>query len=262
MNRTISPIPFFPPRALIRAGLLFAFSFLIPFFYSPMAGAGETPAVRYLRGVHVLRTILPGDHWPPVSVPRSVRAADSTNALLMHRDRNFVLTTVAADLDAATDTGKFPPAGYYAAHAHALLGEHADAARTMRRYMGNASFRESNYLFLMRELHAASDYRGAREAAALWQALEPPGGACSEERLTYVWGGFFSQGLHRNAMEAVLSDPCASWRGQVYFARSCLALGDAEGAEERVKNLMLAYPDRERDIRLLWNRLGAAGKYP
>lgn len=278
MNRTITPAALSAPRLRPGASLLFALSALALLLCGQKAYAREDAAVKFQRGVHVLRSISPGDHWPPVTVSRFVKVADSTNALLMHKDRNFVLASIATDLSSATASGKFPAAGYFAAHAHSMLGNHKKAAKAMRAYLfgrvagtvnkakdetkTGSDFRDMDYLFLVRELYAAGDYDGTRHAAGTWQAMEPTDDVCSEERLTYVWGSYFAENRHRDAMEAVLSDPCASWRGQVFFARSCLALGDEEGAEERIESLVLFHPDKERDIRLLWNRLTAVTKYP
>ena len=244
------------------AGFVLTLALSLCFPQNGGAATREKTSIAFLRGAYVLRHLYPGEHWPPVNVPRKVRVDDTTNALIMHRDRNFVLGAVARDLTAAAKSGKHPEAGYYAAHAHAMLGEHAEAANAMARYLAKAAFRDEDYLFLVRERYESGDYKGVREAAATWQSLDGRDDSCSEDRLSYVWGSFFAEGLHREAMEAVLSDPCASWKGQLLFARSCLALGDEKGADERIKALVEATPGKERDILVLWNRLATAARYP
>lgn len=226
------------------------------------AALREKMSLRYLRGVHVLRTMNPGDHWPAVTVPRQVRNQDTTSALLAHRDRTFVLETVALDLAAAAKTGVWPEAGYYAAHAFALLSRHAEAAKAMEKYLAKAPFRDEDYLFLVRELYATPDYKATLESARLWQIRDNNLDMCSEERLTYIWGSLQNQQLYREAMEEVLSDPCASWRGQVYFAKSSLELGDAKGALARIHAVLLAFPERSQEIHTLWNRLLTSDRYP
>lgn len=245
-----------------RACLLALFCALALLATPPEARARDPLSVRYLRAAHLLRTLHPGDHWPPLAVPRRIKTADATSALAVHPDKNFVLATIARDLTAAEASGKYPEAGYYAAHALALREEHAGAAASMRAYLATAPFRERDYLFLVRELYAAQEYAGVREAARRWQTVAGGDNACSEDRLAYVWGSFHAVARHREAMEAVLFDPCASWRGQVLFARSSLALGDEEGAEARIASAVESFPENSRDIYLLWNRLTAAERFP
>lgn len=222
----------------------------------------ETLSTRYLRAVHVMQHLYPGEMWPPVSVPRRIRTDDTTNALVKHLDTSFVLGAVVRDLTAAASSGKLPEAGYYAAHALSRLGDHASAADAMKGYIAKAPFRDDDYLFLVKELYAAADYAGVRETSRVWQSLDVSDDACSEDRLMYVWGSFHASGQHREAMEAVLSDPCASWMGQLFFARSSLALDDEEGAEERLAAVLAAYPDKAREIHILWNKLASADKFP
>lgn len=229
----------------------------------PAASASrEKLATRYLRAVHVLRHLYPGDHWPPVTVPRRIRTDDTTNALVKHGDASFVLGTVVPDLAAAAAGGKFPEAHYYAAHAFARLGDHGRAANAMKNHLAKTPFKDENYRFLVKELYAAGEYTAVRDAARAWQLLDAADDTCSEDRLMYVWGSLHASGQHREAMEAVLSDPCASWMGQLFFARSSLALDDEEGAEERLAAVLAAYPDKERDIHILWNKLASADKFP
>lgn len=233
-------------------------------FFPPEAAAAarEKMSLRYLRGVHVLRTMNPGDHWPAVTVPRQVRNHDTTSALIAHRDRTFVLESVARDLSAAMKTGTYPEAGYFAAHALAFLSRHAEAAEAMKNYLAKAPFRDEDYLFLVRELYAAPDYTAAINSARRWQLRDNNLDACSEERLTYIWGSLQNQGRYREAMEEVLSDPCASWRGQLFFAKSCMGLGDTEGALARLDAVLAAFPDKSQEIHLLWNRLVTSDRYP
>ena len=257
----------FKPTWRMRAAL-FALLALVTgaagMLFPPDANAAvrEKITLRYLRGVHVLRTMNPGDHWPVVTVPRQVRNHDTTSALLAHRDRTFVLESVARDLAAAAKTGTWPEAGYYAAHALAYLSRHAEAAEAMKDYLAKAPFRDEDYLFLVRELYASPDYRAAIESARQWQLRDNAIDACSEERLTYVWGSLHNLGLYREAMEEVLSDPCASWRGQLFFARSGMELGDVDGALARIDATLTAYPEKNQEIHLLWNRLATSDQYP
>lgn len=222
----------------------------------------DTLSTRYLRAVHVMRHLYPVENWPAVSVPRNIRTDDMTNALIKHQDTSFVLSTVARDLAKASSSGKFPEAGYYAAYAFSRLGDHAAAATVLKSYIAKAPFKGEYYLFLVKELYAAKDYTGVRNAARVWQRLDVTEDSCSEDRLMYVWGSFYAVGRHRDAMESVLSDPCASWMGQLFFARSSLALDDEQGAEERLSAVLAAYPDKERDIHILWNRLTSAETFP
>ncbi|CAK7048885.1 MAG: hypothetical protein DELT_00950 [Desulfovibrio sp.] len=230
------------------------------------AAAKEKLATRYLRAVHVMRHLYPGEEWPAVPVPRRIQTDDTTNALVKHRDTSFVLGTIVRDLTAvasgATSGGKFPEAGYYAAKALSRLGDHAQAAKTMKGYLAKAPFRDEDYCFLTRELYTAGDYAGVREAARTWQSLDASDDSCSEDRLMYVWGSFHAAGQNREAMEAVLSDPCASWKGQLFFARSSLAMGDEEGAEKRLEAVLQAFPDKKREIHMLWNTLASADRFP
>ncbi len=240
---------------LAVAGLSLAFA-------APADAAVEKMSLRYLRGVHVLRTMLPEAGWPPVSVPRQVRNHDTTSALLAHRDRTFVLESVAGDLAAATATGRYPESGYYAARAFSLLGRHNEAADAMKNYIAKAKFRDEDYLFLVRELYAAADYKATLAAARQWQMADDHLDACSEDRLTYIWGSLQAMGRYRDAMEVVLSDPCASWRGQLYFARSGLALGDEESALARLDAVLAMFPEKNQEIHLLWDKLTASERYP
>lgn len=226
------------------------------------AAPAEKMPLRYLRGVYVLAQTTPGDHWPVVTVPRQVRTHDTTSALLAHKDRTFVLESVARDLTDAAETGRYPEAGYYAARALSLLGRHTEAADAMKIYLAKAPFRDSDYLFLVRELYAAADYKGTLAAARQWQFLDTDMDACSEDRLTYLWGSLQAQGHYRDAMEAVLSDPCATWRGQLFFAKSSLELRDVEGAQARLEAVLAAFPDKEREIHRLWDRLTTTRLYP
>ena len=226
------------------------------------AAPREKMSLRYLRGVHVLRTMNPGDHWPAVVVPRQVRTQDTTSALLAHRDRTFVLETIAHDLAAAAKTGHWPEANYYAAYAFAFLSRHTEAAEAMKKYLSKAPFRDQDYFFLVRELYAMHDYKAVVESARRWQSHDNNLDVCSEERLTYIWGSLQNQGLYREAMEEVLSDPCASWRGQIYFAKSSLDLGDTEGALSRVDATLRAFPERAQEMHLLWNRVVTSSQYP
>lgn len=234
----------------------------IPLSAAAAATPAEKMSLRYLRGVHVLAKTAPGDHWPAVAVPRQVRTHDTTSALLAHKDRTFVLESVSRDLTDAAETDRYPEAGYYAARALSLLGRHAEAADAMKIYLAKAPFRDGDYLFLVRELYAAADYKGALAAARQWQFLDTDMDACSEDRLTYLWGSLQIGGHYRDAMEAVLSDPCATWRGQLFFAKSSLDLGDAEGAQARLEAVLAAFPDKEREIHRLWDRLTTAKQYP
>ncbi|MDL2210735.1 hypothetical protein LJC26_08030 [Desulfovibrio sp. OttesenSCG-928-O18] len=268
MIRTTPAYPIFA-RTLLRHAFTWLFAAVLPLapfsasFFGPTDALAREPlATRYLRAVHVLRQMNPGDHWPELGVPRRVKNNDATNALVMHPDKSFVLGAIVRDLSAATASGKYPEAGYYAAHALAMRDNHAEAAAAMRTYLAKAPFRDADYLFLVRELYAARDYAGVRAAALQWQSLDGSDDTCSEDRLTYVWGTFHATGRHRDAMEAVLSDPCASWRGQLLFARSCLALGDEQGAEARLATVLQAFPDKNREIHLFWNRLATAARYP
>lgn len=241
---------------------LLAFSCCVLFPAAAGAASGEKMSLRYLRGVYVLARTTPGEDWPAVTIPRQIKNHDTTNALLAHRDRTFVLESVSRDLADAAKAGKYPEAGYYAAHALSLLGRHAEAANNMKLYIAKAPFRHKNYLFLVRELYAAADYKGTLAAARQWQFLDTDINDCSEDRLTYLWGSLQAQGLHRDAMEAVLSDPCATWRGQLFFAKSSMDLGDTEGAEARLEAVLAAFPDKGEEIYRLWNRLTMAHRYP
>lgn len=226
------------------------------------AAAREKMSLRFLRGVHVLREISPGDHWPAVTVPRQARTHDTTSALLAHRDRAFVLESISRDLADAAKTGKYPEASYYAARAFALRGKNAEAAKAMKAYLAKAPFREGDYLFLVKCLYASADYKASLAAVRQWQSRDDNADACSEDRLTYAWGCLQAQGFYREAMEEVLSDPCASWQGQLFFAKSTSALGDEDGAQQRVDALAEAFPDKRHDIQILWNRLSSAELYP
>lgn len=249
-----------PPARIVR---FFAAACLAALLLPTGTAAAEKMSLRYLRGVHVLRHMNPGTPWPAVAVPRQVRTHDTTSALLAHRDTTFVLESVSRDLAAAVKTGKYPEAGYYAAQALSLLGRHAEAAESMKIYLGKAPFREADYLFLVRELHAAADYGGTLAQARIWESRgHATGNLCSEERLAYIWGSLQAMRRHREAMEEVLSDPCASWRGQVFFAKSSLDLGDAEGAEARIEAAIKIFPERRPEIENLWDQLSAAERYP
>lgn len=270
MTRTITayqrrPSRLFRGRAFrVRALLLCPLSLILLLLAVTCADSAtqEKLSTRYLRAVHVMRHLYPGDNWPPVSVPRRIRTDDTTNALVKHRDTSFVLGSIVRDLTAAAASGKFPDSGYYAAYALSRLGNHGAAASAMKGYLAKAPFKDETYLFLVKELYAAADYTGVRETARAWQALDASDDSCSEDRLMYVWGSLHATGQHREAMESVLSDPCASWMGQLFFARSSLALEDEEGAEERLAAVLAAYPDKERDIHILWNKLASADKFP
>ncbi|MCC8194419.1 MAG: hypothetical protein LIP28_07225, partial [Deltaproteobacteria bacterium] len=242
-------------RTVARAARIFAIACAVLLLVAPQApAASEKMSLRYLRGVYVLRNLNPDGDRPGVTVPRQVRTHDTTSALLAHPDKTFVLESVARDLTAAMKTGKFPESGYYAAQALAMLGKHAEAAAAMQSYLAAASFREDEYLFLVRELHAAAAYAEVITAAREWQARAADSGhLCSEERLAYAWGSFQARGMYREAMEEVLSDPCASWRGQVFFAKSSLDLGDAEGAYARVRSIAERFPDKRSEIETLWD---------
>lgn len=250
-----------------RASRLFRLCFLLLAAFllaTPPAESAtrEALSTRYLRAVHVMRHLYPGEHWPAVSVPHKIRMDDTTNALVKHQDTSFVLSTVARDLALASSRGKFPEAGYYAAYAFSRLGDHVSAAKVLKSYIAKAPFKDADYLFLVKEIYAAKDYSGVRDAARAWQRLDTAEDACSEDRLMYVWGSFHATGRHREAMESVLADPCASWMGQLFFARSSLALDDEKGAEDRLSAVLAAYPDKERDIHLLWNRLASTETFP
>ena len=225
--------------------------------------AGESMALRHFRGVHVLRQVLPHISRPEVTVPHHVKSHDTTNALLSHPDKTFVLESISRDLDAASRTGKFPESGYYAAHSFAILGKHAEAAAAMKRYLSKAPFMEEHYLFLTRELHAAGKYEDVLAAVRWWQShAMQSGDICSRDRLAYAWGSFQARGMYRDAMEEVLFDPCPSWHGQVFFAKSSLDLGDEEEATARIAETMAAHPDKVAEIEALWNRLAMFPIYP
>ncbi|SBW00271.1 exported hypothetical protein [uncultured delta proteobacterium] len=246
-----------------RTARFFAAVCLVALLLPPGAAAAEKISLRYLRGVHVLQQMTPGASWPAVSVPRQVRTHDTTSALLAHRDTAFVLESVSRDLTAAMKTGKYPESGYYAAQALSLLGRHAEAAEAMKTYLAKAPFREADYLFLVRELYAAADYSGTLAQAQAWEARShATDNLCSEERLAYTWGSLQAMRRYREAMEEVLSDPCASWRGQVFFAKSSLDLGDAEGAQARIEAAIKIFPDKRPEIENLWDRLAASALYP
>ena len=247
-----------------RALCLFAAAGLVLLFCAPSAQAvREKMSLRYLRSVYILRHLAPGNYWPEVSVPRQVRTHDTTSALLAHGDTAFVLESVSRDLTAALKTEKYPEAGYYAAQALSLQGRHAEAADAMIAYAAKAPFHERNYLFIVRALYAAKEYPRAIAQARDWE-LRGQGAEnlCSEDRLTYIWGSLQAQTRYRDAMEEVLSDPCASWRGQVYFAKSSLDLGDAENAQARIDAVMAAFPDKFHEIERLWDLLSSGGRYP
>ncbi|MDR3074176.1 MAG: hypothetical protein LBV01_05580 [Deltaproteobacteria bacterium] len=252
----------FPPPARARLFALALAVALGPFIPATVQAARDRTQSCFFRGVYLLRQISPGEHWPKTVLPRGIGSDDATNALLMHPDRSFVLAAVLRDLETAAGSGKYPQAGYYAAHAAALLGRHQEAAASMQAYLGKAPFRELDHLFLVRELYAATDYPGVLEAARQWQLSDTAGDGCSEDRLVYVWGSLHAEGRHREAMDAVLSAPCASWRGRLLFARSRLALGDAQWAEAYLKSTLAAFPDKNREIQRLWNHLATADKYP
>lgn len=248
-----------------RAWLATVFASVALLFLAPSlcdAAAREKMSLRFLRGVHVLRDMAPGEHWPAVTVPRQVRTHDTTSALMAHPDRTVVLDSISHDLAAATKTGAWPEAGYYAAHAFSLQGKHAEAAAAMKSYLAKAPFRDEDYLFLVKSLYTSADYKAAFAATREWQVNDDNQDACSEDRLVYAWGSLQARGRYREAMEEVLSDPCASWRGQLLFARSSLGLGDADEAEARLENVLAAYPDKELPIRLLWDRLTTTQRYP
>ena len=234
------------------------------FLFAPQAQAArETLSLRYFRAVHVLRFLAPGSHWPLVTIPHQAKNHDSTNALLAHPDKTFVLETISRDLEAAAKTGKFPESGYYAAQTLATLGRHADAASAMKTYLAKAPFREENYLFLVRELHTARAHKTVIAAVRQWQILDNAAGKfCSGERLAYTWGNFQALKMHREAMEEVISDPCASWQGQIFFAKSSLDLGDTDSAYSRIASVMEAHPDKSLEIEALWDRLSMYALYP
>jgi hypothetical protein len=188
----------------VRAFLLCLAALAVSF---PAAAASQEPlSTRYLRAVHVMRNLYPGEAWPAVSVPRRIRTNDTTNTLVKHRDSSFVLSAVSRDLTAAASGGKFPEAGYYAAHALSRLGDHTTAAKAMKSYVAKVPFKDEDYFFLVKELYAAENYTGVRETARSWQLLDTSDDSCSEDRLMYVWGSLHATGQHREAMEAVLSD--------------------------------------------------------
>ena len=249
---------------LCKAARLFAVVCGLLFFLAPHAmAAQETLSLRYFRSVHVVRQLVPGSLWPAVTVPSKVKNHDTTNALLAHPDKSFVLESLARDFEAAVKTKKFPESGYYAAHTLAMLGRHAAAADAMKTYLPNVPFREEHYLFLVRELHAAEAHNAAITAVRQWQSLgNATGKFCSEERLAYAWGSFQALGMYREAMEEVLSDPCGSWQGQVFFAKSSLDLGDVNGAYARIASVMQDDPDRSQEIEALWDRLSMYAIYP
>lgn len=243
-----------------RAALAAVFLLLLP--PCSDAAAREKMSLRFQRGVHVLRHINPGEHWPDVSVPRQVRNHDTTSALLAHRDRAFVLEAVSRDLADAAKTGKYPEAGYYAAHAFSLQGKNTEAAAAMKAYLAKAPFREQDYLFLVKALYASADYKASLAAVRQWQTRGDDTETCSEERLTYAWANLQAQRRYREAMEEVLSDPCASWQGQLFFAKSSASLGDEDGAEARLETVLEAFPDKRQEIYQLWDRLATAAHYP
>jgi len=236
----------------------------ILFFLAPQSRAAqEALSLRYFRSVHVVRQLAPGNHWPTVTVPAKVKTHDTTNALLAHPDKSFVLESLARDLEAVVKTKNFPESGYYAAQTLAMLGKHAAAADAMKTYLPHAPFRDDHYLFLARELHTAGAYNTVITTVQQWQTLgNAAGKLCSEERLAYAWGSFQALGMHREAMEEILFDSCDSWQGQVFFAKSSLDLGDVNGAYARIASAMQAHPDRSQDIEALWDRLAMYAIYP
>lgn len=251
-------------RALRRRALLVAAALLLVLCEQPDAGAAARgkPSFRFFRSVYVLRHINPGGHWPAVNVPRAVRTHDTTSALLAHPDRTFVLESVSRDLTEAAKTGLHPEARYYAARAFALRGMHAEAADAMKAHVADAPFRNEDYLFLAGELYACAEYQSSLAVVREWQMRDTARNACSEDRLTYAWGNLQALSRHREAMEEVLSDPCASWKGQLFFAKSSLDLGDEAGAEARVAALMEASPEKRLEISLFWARLSTAERFP
>jgi len=251
-------------QTIVRIFWIVVINCVLPLFSVPQSVAAPDPlAFRYLRSVHVLRQMLPGTHWPAVNISSQIRNHDTTNALLSHPDKTFVLESVSRDLEAVVKTEKFPESGYFAAQTLALLGRHAPAASAMKAYIAKAPFREEHYLFLVRELHMAAAYEAVITAARQWQIRGNAAGKfCSEERLAYTWGSFQVRGMYREAMEEILSDPCDTWQGQVYFAKSSLSLGDEDSAYTRILSTIQAHPDNVRAIESLWDTLTMAERYP
>ena len=238
---------------LLLAGLCICAAF------PPNASAAERPSFLFLRGVFLLRQMNPGEHWPPVAVPRSVITHDTTNALALHPDKPFVLGQIAQDLGNIKAKDNLPLAPYYAAHAYEMLGQHAKAAAEMLEYVATATYRPEDHIFLVRNFYNACKYRDVRSAAARWRTLDA---SCNEQRLEYLWGSYRAEDRHGDAMAAVLTDSCTTWRSQVLYEDSRRKLGNKHEAEAGIHRLAQENPSGSREIYLLWNHLAAQAVYP
>ncbi len=253
------------PPAGIYCMIRHIFCFLLlaaalPCLFAMRAQAAESAQTRYLRAVYVLRTLAPSLSTGSLAFPRRIITDDTTNTLVQHPDKIFVLSTLARELEELTQQKKsLTDAAYYSANAYYTLGRRADAARLMSRYILTAPYRPEDHLFLVRCLYENGDYQAARTAATQWRVQNP---RCDEQRLTYVWGSFRAENRTRDALDALEDSACAGWQPKVLAARSTLDAGDAEGAERAVKILARRYPKNAKAIHALWEQLREAERYP
>lgn len=226
---------------------------------SGAAHAAETVQTRYLRAVYVLRTLDPSLAGNALAIPRRIITDDTTNTLVQHPDKIFVLDSMARELESLSRNKGMSDADYYAAQAYGKLGQRSNAARAMGRYLVIAPYQAENYLLLVRWLYENSEYEAMRAAAAEWRVRDP---ACNEKRLVYVWGSYLVQSQPQDALNVLNDSACNGWRPQVMAARSTLDLGSAGAAEHMVDAAALRYPKNARIIRAFWEQIRETERYP
>ena len=258
-TRENNAVPTRAPMTLHRTWSIAAACGLFLLAMSGGAHAAETVQTRYLRAVYVLRTLDPSLAAGTLAVPRRIITDDTTNTLVQHPDKIFVLDSMARELESLSRNKGMGDADFYAAQAYGKLGQRSNAARAMGRYLLISPYQAENYLLLVRWLYENSDYAAMRAAAADWRTRDP---ACNEKRLVYVWGSYLAQGQPQDALNALNNSACNGWRPQVMAARSTLDLGSAGAAEHMVDAAARRFPKNAKTIRAFWEQIREVERYP
>ncbi len=205
----------------------------------------------YYRAVYILQKMGGPAATEPVIVPRQIARLDSTENLLHHPDKIFVLTSIVKDLQKLGPS--LSDAQLFEAYAHLALGERQQAADALSAYVASAQYQERHYVLLTTLWHDLGDYTSQYLMSLEWGQRDP---ACNEKQIFSTWNALCNLSRYSDAKNLMLrSSSCLGWASQVYAAKAASALNDEAGAKKLLKEATHMPSASPTEVDALWGRL-------
>ncbi|MDR3176066.1 MAG: hypothetical protein LBU06_05995 [Desulfovibrio sp.] len=206
---------------------------------------------RYYRSVYILQSLTEVASGEKAAIPSGIVYSDETESLLHHPDKILVLGRIAEDL--ASLRAEFPEAWLFEAYARMALGERAEAARLLARYVAENEYRPAHYALLCENLAESGDYVSLLVFSREWKEKDP---ACNRDRSRHVLAAFYNSGRFDEALEAAREEgACLGWEAEVYAAKAFLGQGDEDHARQVLLRAENRFAENAAQIRRLWELL-------